>query len=1236
MDYPLENLGDDRFQLLCQALLVKEYPGIVCYPLGMADGGRDAVQMNASGTTNSILVFQVKFTKNPNQKRRNWVVDAVKGEKLNVSGLRKIGAIKYVLITNLPGTAALEVGTMDQLHTELSEMLDIPVQCWWRDDINRRLDGSWDLKLRYPEILTGQDFLRLIVGTSAETNHSRRWNAARAFLVEQFQEDQEVKFKQVELQNKLLDLFVDLPFQLGRNHGRSKSKKKFEANEVARIEEGQLELRPEISSETSSVDGTASLILSRTGGELTAQMVIEGAPGQGKSTLAQYLCQVHRIKLLGKRREYAQLPELHRRSPVSLPIKVDLRDVSEWLSGLDPFLPTDQHGKEIFDRTVEAFLCRLISLKAGGISFVVNDLIEIAKNIPLFIAFDGLDEVADIRRRADVVSQVTKAVFRLKENCPGFRSIVTSRPAAFVNSPGFEQKHFPYLQLGSVKREQIDKYAAKWMDARKLNTRERKEFEAILNEKLDQPHLRDLSRNPMQLTILLSLIHTKGSALPDKRTTLYDAYVDLFFSRESTKNSTVRTHLELLKDIHRYLAWILHSRAEAGRGPGSDGRVTSNELKKILTEYLNKEQRGIEIIEDIFNAMLERVVMIVSRIEGTHEFEVQPLREYFAARYLYDTAPYSPAGKERTGTKPDRFDAISRNNYWLNVTRFFCGCFSKGELLDLADRIEDLMKDPEHGRTRHPFLLSVMLLSDSVFSQSHKATTQLASLIFSPEGLRRITPVGIGYRNEEPVRIANVTREMERRIFDYYCEESVGNSDLQRPLGQLVQANVGGESILSLWRAARNRFLSLEDWLRAGYFLDILDGLGAEKVNEIICGNVLGRNAINLLWLSGYSELLVQSPEHTASIENFLLSEAVYWSDDESANAPFFLLRALLYLASDYHYNEEPKGMELHLRRAISAFKKNFSGQSYAQRLNKVNFDDRCFCLSLSISLLLEQENADGGSAGFWRGVVDVFFSEFGLRPMVVALALRVIAVEGYADEPRRCGLFDESIPLLERVAYAKKASGRWGFWEGSFKAKLDFSQRAMLSVLFLAFAPTQMAMENQDRLAEFFDGIPLDEWNSIVRAGMDLAHGVMRRGGLKKSASQNIRLSSARFAFLMSVRDSGIAKQAFLTNVLHCAGNHPYVQNLCRQQAVRCAVSGDISWEDALAYLKRDKFYSPGYLDFEDAKPPPEIVDVVLQNPRLYPGRLWDQLQMIAADSISKSGKTIGAIARRERWFDR
>ena len=234
-------------------------------------------------------------------------------------------------------------------------------------------------------------------------------------------------------------------------------------------------------------------------------------------------------------------------------------------------------------------------------------------------------------------------------------------------------------------------YAERWLRARRMDTKQSAEYRTVLKEKLGQPHLRDLARNPMQLAILLSLVLTRGASLPDKRTVLYEFYIDRFFSREAEKSTVVRTHRDLLIDIHRYLAWFLHSQAENDNGRPS---VRQDVLQRIVTEYLAREGHDPTLARELFSGMVERVVALVSRVEGTFEFEVQPLREYFAACHLYYTAPQSSPGKEMLGSKPDRFDAIARNVYWLNVTRFYAGCYSNGELPSLVERLQDLAATP--------------------------------------------------------------------------------------------------------------------------------------------------------------------------------------------------------------------------------------------------------------------------------------------------------------------------------------------------------------------------------------------------------------------------------------------------------------------------------------------------------------------------------------------------------------
>jgi hypothetical protein len=146
MDYPLENLGPERFQQLCQALLVKEFPDVQCFPVAQPDGGRDSVSYFMGDQKDKFIVFQVKFVRKPLAETdpHKWLIDIAKEEAPKVTTLIPRGAKAFYLLTNIPGTAHLDAGSIDKVNETLSTTMEVPSKCWWRDDINRRLDSSWD------------------------------------------------------------------------------------------------------------------------------------------------------------------------------------------------------------------------------------------------------------------------------------------------------------------------------------------------------------------------------------------------------------------------------------------------------------------------------------------------------------------------------------------------------------------------------------------------------------------------------------------------------------------------------------------------------------------------------------------------------------------------------------------------------------------------------------------------------------------------------------------------------------------------------------------------------------------------------------------------------------------------------------------------------------------------------------------------------------------------------------
>ncbi|WP_105970458.1 NACHT domain-containing protein [Streptomyces geranii] len=759
MDYNYETLLDQRFQKLCQALLLKEYDSVQCFPVGMADGGRDATS-NSTGKLETV--FQVKFTHKPDSIKNvaKWITGTLDGELEKIHRLKELGATRYILITNAFPTANLGSGAIDKVNEYMAEHIPMEASCWWRDDLDRRLDGNYDVKLSYPSVMSGPDMLRLLwENAGSNEDAQRRKMALSAYFAHQAEQDATIRFKQAELlPSSLLELFIDVPAIPHDQYGAIDSPvlnsylKALYSQDVPssmRVREARRRLeyllqrstddtkpsprliRTAIRDVGSSV-GAADLLLNEQFLGSCPLVVLEGAPGQGKSTLSQYLAQIQRLRILDRSSDVARIHDSHAASPVMLPFKIELRDLASWIKGEDPW-SGNPHDRHDLPRTLEGAISGHIERYSGGFTFNVADMAFMAQSRPVLIILDALDEVADLEDRRAVVDEVVAAVARLSQGAKTLKVLVTSRPTAVSGAPSFPPNKFAYLTLAAIPRKLGLEYAQKWSRARNIRKSDAAEISQILTQKMSAPHMAELAKNTMQLSILLSLIYHRGSSLPDKRTELYDAYVDSFFNREVEKSKVVRENRMLLIGMHQHLAFYMHARAESDR---TTGRIGVEELKQVLKDYLVKQQESVSVLEDLLTGMVERVVALVSRVEGTYEFEVQPLREYFAARHLYDTAPYVSATRMGHGTKPDRFDGIARNPYWMNVTRFFAGCFTKGELLDLAERVCSLCDLPDMKGDKYPRNLALALLQDWVFSQSKPATEKVIDKLYDTYGVR--------------------------------------------------------------------------------------------------------------------------------------------------------------------------------------------------------------------------------------------------------------------------------------------------------------------------------------------------------------------------------------------------------------------------------------------------------------------------------------------------------------------
>jgi hypothetical protein len=1241
MTYSYEDLGPERFQQVAQALLVKEWPDVQCLPVAQPDGGRDATAGDVHG---GFIVFQVKFVRRPEtiDKPGDWVEEVLNGELAKAQRLISQGATAYYLITNVKGSAHPTNGSIDRAKRFFTDHLSVPGRAWWRDDLDRRLDGAFDVKWTYPELLSGPDALRAVL--QLMTGGSSRETAIRAFLTGQYEADRDIRFRQVDLQSRLLTFFVDVP---AASPTRTLVRRRYPDVEVA-IRRARVlgkGSRPRLEFEEATpgrrrrpIVGGADLLLAQEFQSALPRIVLEGAPGQGKSTLAQYVCQVHRARLLDKQSDLADLPVHHRECPVRLPFKVDLRDLASWLSGEDPFRPGEPATGDL---TLETFLARLVSSFSGGMTFGVDDLHETVATGPVVLLFDGLDEVAEIQVREKLVSEIELGLARLDVSALSLQAVVTSRPAAFSNSPGFSAESFAYLELVDMTIRLMHVYADKWLRARRLPDTEAEEVRRILTEKLKEPHIRDLARNPMQLAILLSLIASQGVALPDKRTALYDAYMERFFSREAEKSDVVRDHRDLLTQLHQYLAWKLHSEAETQR---SSGRIAEDTLKDMIEAYLEAKGHDESTVVDLFHGMVERVVAIVSRVEGTFEFDVQPLREYFAGRFLYETAPYSPPGGEQSGTKPERFAALARNYYWLNVARFYAGCYSRGELASLADGLADLSMDEEFAFLAHPRLLGLTLQTDWVFAQEPQAVSRVIDLVASDPGFKIFVAEEPTIPPELPddcgrARLASLAFEK--------LEAELEHKDYRRALCEILRRNLS-PGVMAKWRQHLSEGSDelRNEWIQLGILLGAAGELSLDEIDPIRVAT--SHNGLATLWElfdAGWHDLASDGDLARVLIDGLLDEEGMPAHPSEATS----IVGAASWCFAPWTYVWAYEDVEHRttLAQAWQRFPSGFDPESVKGLGPGRNATEKK-CLAVVQALVSQGDRPIeewAHSLDPWNAVTETARDAWGERMAVLLLGS---LSSGIADTESGRGAsdpFDIGTPLTHRARYARLRAGNPHWWARQLEQSPDERHRDWLLSLLLAWGSEKTLMTLQDVIAAeaaLGDERRFSRVYEMTNGITWCVSGLRARRKLNLDASEWSAAPEEVTALLqLRIPDSKASawRRAF---ALGTSGTSRAVRRWRLEAHLERALADSTKWGDVLAEVRRAYEHGDGTeleifrigdprLRARHGRLPLSVAQEILKDAHLYP------LTLIEAAEIRKRQEVsivpVGDVAASERW---
>lgn len=704
--YLYERLGDHDFQQLVAALLTDKFPGFVPLPLRQADGGRDGIRRTVD---RQILVYQVKWSLTGKERDPvGWLDKTVRDETTALRRLAADGVRHYTLVTNVPSTARRGTGTFDRLNKRLDEHARslgfTTMECIWREALNGWVDNApTETKWAYADMLAGWDLVRYLVAEHAETgkDHDLR-RLVRNVAATQWSTDELVKFNQSDVdRERVVDLFVDVTADRVVTTSRTRPG------------------RP-----LGGVGGAAHHLIT-TEVPLT---LVRGAPGQGKSTLSQYLCQAHRAAFVP--RELVP-PTLTQAQQPRFPLRFDLSDYARWLVGIDIWAPPDEVQRRQRTRrpgkqaTIECFIADLMSHDGGGVDVSADDVHDLFTRVPSLVVLDGLDEVGT----PGVRTQIVKAIEQFAVRAQGFpvpvSVLVTTRPSAGELSEPTPDL-FDVLALNPLSPEQRKDYLGKWCAVRGIHGQDGRTVRQQFDERSQEPFIAELIGNPMQLTILLDLLHQHGAATPTQRTDLYAQYVDLLLAREANKHpEVVRRYREELIEIIPFLGWYLHARGEENQ---IDGRMSVDDIKAAMRHFQRTYGHDESVVDKLFVGATDRLWALTGKLDGTYEFDVLSLREYFAARFLYRNAGEGDLDFDRA----DVVRALLPRPYWLNTARFYGGNAKGSDVYALAAAVEDVLTDEP---TAAACVAAWTLVTDGVFARRPREARKIIAALCTDRNL---------------------------------------------------------------------------------------------------------------------------------------------------------------------------------------------------------------------------------------------------------------------------------------------------------------------------------------------------------------------------------------------------------------------------------------------------------------------------------------------------------------------
>lgn len=596
---------------------------------------------------------------------------------------------------------------------------------WHYDQIRVLLDNSADVRTGYAAWITPGDVLSSLMKQTTISNDTQV--ALEAHAAKLLLEDLGLNLTQAGTVSdnavQIADVYIDLPAYppedyetevepLGNGHS---------SRDACNI---TAELVAIANQKLDSAAVKADIRISR-----MCRIVLVGGPGQGKSTVTQYLTQLYRASFLSGA-SVLDVPEIRKAQDAIVnhakalglslpsarrwPFRIVLTELADGLS-------------ESSANSVLEYISRELSKRSSS-DVALSDIRAWLKAYPWLIIFDGLDEVPESSNRAEVLSAISDFYIDARGLGADVSIITTTRPQGYNDDFGIKEcRHY---ELAPLPIETALAYA-EILIARRLgeDSRRATRVRSTLAKAAQDDSTSNLMTTPLQTTILSILVERLGHA-PKDRWRLFSSYYRVIYQREQEKGGDLAEMLQEYESdihaIHYEIGFILQRRGE------TSGDSTSSISKLEFIEFIaarmirngNSASESHELASKMVRLATDRLVFLAVLRNDAVGFEIRSLQEYMAAERIV-TGPESTIGPN--------VRAIAESAYWQNVLLFVAGSIFANkdhlcaEIVALCDDLNSASS--AHKATLAGSRLAYALLTERIAITKPRYSRLLATLV---------------------------------------------------------------------------------------------------------------------------------------------------------------------------------------------------------------------------------------------------------------------------------------------------------------------------------------------------------------------------------------------------------------------------------------------------------------------------------------------------------------------------